>query len=74
VRPRRAHVIVNGTELEGTTATEVPLVAGSAEIQVVVRSSGYKTHNKTYTITGDQEIEVSLRREPSGPGSLLDIR
>jgi hypothetical protein len=76
VHPRRAHVLVNGAELAGSS-TDVPLVAGSATIEVVVRARGHKTHTKTYTVTGDQTIEVSLhrdRREGSGPGSLLDIR
>jgi hypothetical protein len=75
VRPRRAHVFVNGAELSGSTA-DVPLVAGSASIEVVVKARGHKTHTKTYTVTGDQTIQVSLHRDrrESGPGSLLDIR
>lgn len=76
VKPRRAHVLVDGVEIEGTTA-EVPLVDGSATVEVVVRGRGYKTFTRSYTVTEDQEIQVKLpreREEPSGPGGLLDIR
>jgi hypothetical protein len=75
VRPRRAHIFVNGEELAGTS-TDIPLAGGSATIEVVVRGRGYKTHTKSYTISGDEKIEVSLRpdRRDEGPGSLLDIR
>jgi hypothetical protein len=77
VRPRRAHIFVNGAELAGSS-TDIPLAGGSASIEVVVRARGYRTHSKVYSVTRDQKIEVDLRRdrrgEPSGPGGLLDIR
>jgi len=75
VRPRRARIFVDGTELEGTS-TEVPLQGGEASIDVVIRSHGRRSHRASYTVTGDQTIDVELRKrdEPAGPGSLLDIR
>jgi hypothetical protein len=76
VKPRRAHILVDGVEIEGPTA-EVPLVNGTATVEVVVRGRGYKTFTRSYTVTEDQEIQVKLsreREEPSGPGGLLDIR
>jgi hypothetical protein len=75
VRPQRAHIFVNGTELDGTS-TEVQLTGGSARIDVVIKSHGHRSHRETYTVTADQTIEVALRKrdEPAGPGSLLDIR
>jgi Cadherin-like beta sandwich domain/PEGA domain len=78
VKPRRAHIFVNGTELAGTS-TDIPLPGGTATIEVTVKKSGYRSHSENYTLTGDQNIEVSLvrreRRDDSvGPGSLLDIR
>jgi len=74
VRPQRAHVFVNGTELDGAS-TEVQLTGGSARIEVVIKSHGHHSHRETYTVTADQTIEVALRKrdEPAGPGSLLDI-
>ena len=77
VKPRRAHIFVNGSELAGTS-TDIALAGDSARIEVTIKARGHKSHIKTYTVTGDQKIEVSLRRdrrdEPSGPGGLLDIR
>jgi hypothetical protein len=75
VRPKRAHIFVNGTELDGAS-TDVELTAGSARIDVVIKSHGHRSHRETYTVTGDRTIEVALRKrsEPDGPGSMLDIR
>jgi hypothetical protein len=75
VKPRRAHIYVDGTELEGTS-TQVPLRGGEASFDVVIRSHGHRSHRQSYTVTGDQTIDVELRKrdEPAGPGSLLDIR
>jgi hypothetical protein len=75
VKPRRAHIFVNGEELAGTSA-DIPLTGGPATIQVVVRARGHKTYSKSYTVDRDQKIEISLHRErrDEGPGSLLDIR
>jgi hypothetical protein len=75
VRPRRAHIFVNGTELDGPS-TDVELTAGSARIDVVIRSHGHRSHRETYTVTGDRTIEVALRKrdQPEGPGGMLDIR
>lgn len=75
VKPRRARIFVDGNELEGTS-TEVPLRGGEASIDVVIRSNGHRSHRQSYTVTGDQTIDVELRKrdEPAGPGSLLDIR
>jgi hypothetical protein len=75
VRPKRAHIFVNGTELDGDS-TDVDLTAGSARIDVVIKSHGHRSHRETYTVTGDRTIEVALRKrgEPDGPGSMLDIR
>lgn len=76
VKPRRAHILIDGKEIEGTSA-EVPLMNGTATVEVVVRGRGYKTFTRRYTVTDDQEIQVKLpreREEPSGPGGQLDIR
>ena len=75
VKPRRAHIFVDGTELEGTS-TQVPLRGGEASFDLVIRSHGHRSHRQSYTVTGDQTIEVELRKrdEPAGPGSLLDIK
>jgi hypothetical protein len=77
VKPRRARIFVNGAELAGTS-TDVPLSRGSARIDVVIRSNGHRSHRESYTVSGDKTIEVALRKrerdEPSGPGSMLDIR
>ena len=77
LHPRRAHVFIDGKEIEGTTA-EVHLTGGTATVEVLVRARGHKPFTRSYTVTDDQEIEVSLHRdhrdEPSGPGGLLDIR
>lgn len=75
VKPRRAHIFVDGTELEGTS-TQVPLRGGEASFDLVIRSHGHRSHRQSYTVTGDQTIDVELRKrdEPAGPGSLLDIK
>lgn len=76
VKPRRAHILVDGKEIETATA-EVALVNGTATVEIVVRGRGYKTFTRRYTVTEDQEIQVKLareREEPSGPGGQLDIR
>jgi hypothetical protein len=75
VRPKRAHIFVNGTELDGDS-TDVDLTAGTARIDVVIKSHGHRSHRETYTVTGDRTIDVELRKrnEPDGPGSMLDIR